>query len=226
MPMEASRVQWLQKMGIDVWRPRTIERVPQDLTLSESAEDSTGSESRPISASKKSVAPQVSATKKTSLRTKRSEIQDQNENQKSKPVEYFKTEVFCSYGVGLLLVKDSQALDRDIAEDIFRSYRLLKDDSTEQSEISFFRFFWPQATRLRYDKGEVDESLDGARLAFLSTIRSSITEPPDLVLAIGPSAVQLSDCGISKNARVLHFLDEPDSSKFKSTLWKLLRDEQ
>lgn len=222
--MDASRVQWLQKMGIDVWRPRTIERVPIERKLSESTQESTGSESRPLSSEKQSGEPRVRTTKKSSSRTKHSEVQDQN--QESNAAVHFKAEVFCSYGVGLLLIKDREALDRDIAEDIFRSYRLLKDSNTEQSEISFFRFFWPQATRLHSEKREVDESLEGAKLAFLATTRSSITALPNLVLAIGPSAVQLSGCGISDNARVLHCLDEPDSSTFKRTLWKFLRDEQ
>ena len=224
MPIEASRVQWLQKMGIDVWRPRTIDRVPKELGLTEAARESTGSDSRPLGSEKESLEPRVRTTKKSSSRTKSSEIKDRK--QESTLVQHFKTEVFCSYGSGLLLMKDKQALDRDMTEDVFRSYRLLNDVKADEASISFFRFFWPQETRLRYDKGKVDTSVEGARLAFLSTIRSSITELPDLVLAIGPSAVQLSDCGVLENARVLHCLDEPDSSTFKSTVWKFLRDEQ
>ena len=134
--------------------------------------------------------------------------------------------VCCSSSAGLLLIKDDEALNREFTEDVFRAYRQLKRIDDVGTEVSFFRFNWPEETRLPHVKGGNDTSLEGAQRAFLALARNAGHGLPDFIIAIGQKAVQLTCAGIFDNAQVLDCLDESDPRTFKKNIWTFLRDDQ
>lgn len=220
--MESSKVQWLQRMGIDVWRPRTVDRVAQDRTEAESPPRSTDAPIQP-SHTKTKHSDNAHSSTETELSSS-SRPGDHVKDQTSTLKQHVRIEVSCSLGAGLLLIKDNDALDRDFSEDIFRAYRLSKGEINKESGLSFFRFNWPAETRLKYIKG-TDATLDGAKRAFLATTRTLKREFPKLIVAFGQQAVQLSGADTFDSARVLVCLEDPDSITFKNRLWNFLRDE-
>ncbi|MYF01708.1 MAG: hypothetical protein F4227_01650 [Gammaproteobacteria bacterium] len=126
----------------------------------------------------------------------------------------------------MLLIKDDEALNREFTEDVFRAYRLLKRIDDVGTEVSFFRFNWPEETRLAHIKGGNDTSLEGAQRAFLAAARNARNGLPKFIIAIGQKAVQLTSVEIFDKARVLHCVEEADPSTFKKSIWAFLRDDQ
>ncbi len=222
--MNLSKVQWLQKMGIDVWQPRTIDRTPRDTTPDESSQKSDKpviptSRTSTTKVKPQSHAPETDSPPSTKLKGQVSK----QDRQSSRSVQ---VSVSCSSSAGLLLIKDDEAIDREFTEDVFRAYRLLKGIDDANAEVSFFGFNWPEETRLPHIKGGNDTSLAGAQRAFLAATRNAGDGLPGFVIAIGEKAVQLTSAGIFDNARVFHCLDEPDPRTFKKNVWTFLRDDR
>ena len=222
--MDTHRVQWLQRMGIDVWRLRTVKDLSQQENLVKPSQPikTTATQSTSLIEQRVERRPHTTATDVVTSVGAR----NRKRTQKSTSNQRVQIEVCCSLEVGLLLIKENEALDRDFTEDIFRTYRLLKDLDVVDSEVSFFRFNWPTETRSSNVKGADDASLEGATRAFLATVRSFKKRLPDLIVAIGQKAVQLADSGIFDSAQVLVCLDDPNSLTFKNSLWNFLRDAQ
>lgn len=219
--MQSSKVLWLQKMGVEVWQFRTVDRVsrgilPDELPQSRnrSATAKLGRTNRP-----------PGATNMDSVRVTRNQVQPRVETS-PQPHGRVQITVSCSFGSGLLLLKDDDALDRDFTEDIFRAYQFLKHESMEEEAVTFFPFIWPTETATWNIRNANDESLDGARRAFLTTTKSFDQGVPKCVIAIGQQAVQLSSGDQWDEVRVLACLDAPDTIAFKNSLWAFLRDVQ
>ena len=219
--MDSHKIQWLQKMGIDVWRPRTLDRTPPDNASNESLQTSDRLEipSSGTSAKPQSHAPETDSQPSTKLK-------EQVSKQQRRSSHGVQISVCCSSSAGLLLIKDDEALNREFTEDVFRAYRLLKRMNDVGTEASFFRFNWPEETRLPHVKGGNDTSLHGAQLAFLAAARNAGNGLPKFIIAIGQKAVQLTSVEIFKKARVLHCVEEADPSTFKKSIWTFLRDDQ
>ena len=222
--MDSHKIQWLQKMGIDVWQPRTVERTPRDNTQHESEQKSERPEILSSRTSTKTVKPRSPAPETDSPPS--TKLKDQVSNQDRRSVDGVQISVSCSSSAGLLLIKDDEAINRDFAEDVFRAYRLLKVIDDDRTEVSFFAFNWPEETRLPHIKGGNDTSLAGAQRAFRAAARNAGDGLPGFVIAIGPKAVQLTSAGIFDNARVFHCLDEQDPHTFKKNIWTFLRDDK
>ena len=222
--MNSDKVQWLQKMGIDVWQPRTIDRTPGDNTQHESEHkpDSPVIPSSRMSTTKvkpQSHAPETDSPPSTKLR-------GQVSNQHRRSSHSVKISVCCSSSAGLLLIKDDEAHNREFTEDVFRAYRLLKRIDDVGTDVTFFRFNWPEETRLPHVKGGNDTSFEGAQLAFLAAARNAGNGLPKFIIAIGQKAVQLTSVEIFEKAKVLHCEEEADPSTFKKSIWTFLRDDQ
>ena len=221
--MEPSKVQWLQRMGIDVWRSRPFNGTP---TQQDSADlkntESTGVVSHSVSAKKIVVETTLGTTKIRSPQELNSE--SKSTLPKSDLSQQTSIDLYCCSSDGLLLINDNSALDRDFTEDIFRAFRLLRNLTHEKADVSFFRFIWPSDKKLHYVKDANDTTLEGAKRAFRAKAKSIGNGPPVLVVSIGKGAIQLVKNGSFSDARVLHLLDEPSSSSFKMSLWNFLRD--
>ena len=222
--MESSKVQWLQRMGIDVWRSRNVDSTPQDTSTDESSQESTNPTKHFSSSKTNSVGSRPDPTS-TNISTGSGTV-NTKKTKKSTSNQQAKIEVCCSLRDGLLLIKDNDALDRDFTEDIFRAFGLLKALDMKKSEVSFFRFNWPAEAEFRYVKEANDTTLEGARRAFLAKARSIEKMLPSFVVGIGKGAVQLSDDGTFEGARVLHCHNDPYSPAFKKLLWNFLRDDR
>lgn len=222
--MDPHKIQWLQKMGIDVWQPRTVERTPRDNTQHESEQKSERPEIPFSRTSANTLKPQYPAPETDSPPSTKLKGQVSKQDRRSR--HSVKISVSCSSSAGLLLIKDDEAINRDFAEDVFRAYRLLKVIDDARTEVSFFGFNWPEETRLPYIKGGNDTSLAGAQRAFLAAARHAGDGLPGFVIAIGQKAVQLTSAAIFDNARVFHCLDEQDPHTFKKNIWTFLRDDQ
>ncbi|MCY3542108.1 MAG: hypothetical protein OXH31_09430 [Gammaproteobacteria bacterium] len=222
--MNSDKILWLQRMGIDVWQLRTIDRTPGDNTPHESEQKSD----RPVIPSSRmsttKVKPQSLAPETDSQPSTKSKGQVSKQDRRSS--NDVQISVSCSTLAGLLLIKDDEAINRDFAEDVFRAFRLLKAIDDAGTEVSFYGFNWPEETQLPYVKGGNDSSLEGAQRAFLAAARNAGNGLPGFVIAIGQKAVQLTCAGIFDNAQVLHCLDESDPSTFKKSIWTFLRDDQ
>jgi len=211
-------------MGIDVWQPRTIDRTPRDTMQLESEQKS---DSPVIPSSKMSttkVKPQSHAPETDSPRS--TKLKGQVSKQQRRSSHGVQISVCCSSSTGLLLIKDEEALNREFTEDVFRAYRLVKRIDDVETDVSFFRFNWPEETRLPHVKGGNDTSLEGAQRAFLASARKAGNGLPEFIIAIGPMAVQLTSAGNFDNAQVLHCVDESAASTFKKSIWTFLRDGQ
>ena len=222
--MESSKIQWLQRMGIDVWRPRTVDRTSRDNTQDESEQKSDRPVIPPSSTSTTIEKPQSHAPETDSQPS--TKLKEQVSKQQRGSSHGVQISVCCSSSAGLLLIRDDEALNREFTEDVFRAYRLLKRMNDVGTEASFFRFNWPEETRLPHVKGGNDTSLHGAQLAFLATARNAGNGLPKFIIAIGQKAVQLTNAGIFDNVRVLHCLDETDLRTLKNNIWTFLRDDR
>lgn len=222
--MKAHKIQWLQRMGIDVWRPRTVDRSSRDNTQDESEQKSDRPVIHSSRTNTKKVKPRPHAPETDSPPS--TKLKGQVSKQDRRSSNNVQISVCCSTLAGLLLIKDDEAINRDFAEDVFRAYRLLKSIDDAGAEVSFFGFNWPEETQLPYVKGGNDSSLQGAQRAFLAAARNAGNGPPGFVIAIGQQAVQLTCAGIFDNAQVLHCLDESDPRTFKKNIWTFLRDDQ
>ena len=211
-------------MGIDVWRLRAVKDLSQQENLVNSSQPITTTARQSFSVREPPVVGRPHTTSRIAADSAGTGIS--KSEQKSTSSQRVQIEVYCSLGVGLLLIKENEALDRDFTEDIFRTHRLLKDVDAVDSEVSFFRFNWPSETRSSNVEGADDASLDGATRAFLAKVRSLKNRLPVLIVAIGQKAVQLADREVFDNAQVLVCRDDPNSQSFKCSLWKFLRDEQ
>ncbi|MXW06563.1 MAG: hypothetical protein F4X56_01870 [Gammaproteobacteria bacterium] len=222
--MDSNKVQWLQKLGIDVWRPRTVDRTQKDYIRDEPAQESDRPESPSSSSSSSKVKPQSHALDSDSPPSTKSKGQvSKQDRQSSRCVQ---VSVSCSFSAGLLLIKDDEAMDREFTEDVLRAYRLLKGIDGANAEVSFFGFNWPEEARLPHIKGGNDTSLEGAQRAFLAKARNAGNGLPGFIVAVGKKASQLASAEIFDEARVLHCVDESDPSTFKKSIWTFLRDDQ
>ncbi|MYD45676.1 MAG: hypothetical protein F4W92_04930 [Gammaproteobacteria bacterium] len=222
--MDSNKIQWLQKMGIDVWRPLTVDRTPEDNTQHESEQKSDKPVIPASRTSTTTVKPQSHAPETVSPPA--TKLKGQVSKQDRRSSHSVQISVSCSSSAGLLLINDDEAINRNFAEDVFRAYRLLKVIDDARPKVSFFRFEWPEETQLRNVKGGDDTSLEGARLAFLAAARTAGNGLPGYIIAIGPKAVQLTSGEIFDKARVLHCLDEFDALVFKNNIWTFLRDDR
>ena len=222
--MDSNKVQWLQRMGIDVWRPRTLDRTPPDNAPNESLQTSDKPEIPSSSTSTTIEKPQSHSPKTDSQPS--TKLKGQVSKQQRRSSLGVHISVCCSSSAGLLLIKDDEALNREFTEDVFRAYRLLKGIDDYGTEVSFFGFNWPEETRLPHIKGGNDTSLAGAQRAFLAAARNAGNGLPGYLIAIGQKAVQLTSGEIFDNARVLHCVEEADPITFKKSIWTFLRDDQ
>lgn len=222
--MKSSKVQWLQRMGIDVWRPRTVKDTSQRTSVKESTQEITENVnvlSTSNTTSKDGYSTATDADLATSLRKKESP-----EKHDSTSVEKVTIDVCCSIGSGLLLIKDNSAIDRDLTEDIFRAFQHLKGLNSDESQLSFFQFNWPTEAPFSSVRNSNDSSLESARQAFRAKARSLGKGLPSYVVGIGKNSIQLSDQKLFNGARVLHSFDDSASPAFKRLLWNFLRDDQ
>ena len=222
--MDSSKVQWLQKMGIDVWQIRTADCTSPEITQIESTPKTTSTSPPSHSERTKTVGNRSRAAKSRSSHS--TEARTLVSKQDTSSVPRVQISVSCSVATGLLLIKDNEVIDRDITEDIFRAYRHSKQRDDADTEISFFQFDWPERAKLFYVKGGDDASLEGARLAFLAAVRTAGKGLPIFVIAIGQKAVQLTSGGTLGKAQVLHCLDESEPCVFKKNIWTFLRDDR
>lgn len=222
--MKSSKVQWLQRMGIDVWRPRTVQYTIQRSNIEESTQAITEDVNSSSSSKTKSKDGYSTATE-TDLATS-SRKEEPTEKHEQISAEKVRIEVCCSIGCGLLLIKDISALDRDLTEDIFRAFHNLKGLNSDESKLSFFQFNWPAESQFRHVRDSNDASLESARQAFRAKARSSDRELPSYVVGIGKDSIQLADGELFKGARVLHSVEDPNSPAVKRLLWNFLRDDQ
>ena len=222
--MKSSKVQWLHRMGIDVWRPRTVEDTPQRTSVNESTQEITENVNSSSTSNTKSKDGYATATE-TDLATS-SRKEEATEKHEPISTEKVRIEVCCSIGCGLLLIKDKSALDRDLTEDIFRAFHNLKGLNSDESKQSFFQFNWPAESRFRHVRDANDASLESARQAFRAKARSFYKELPSYVVGIGKNSIQLADQELFNGARVLHSLEDPNSPAVKRLLWNFLRDDQ
>lgn len=222
--MKSSKVQWLQRMGIDVWRRRNVAYASQRAGLEEPTRETTEAVNSSSISRRNRADNHSTATKTDSSPSLRKG--EQTKSQELISTERIRIDVCCSIGAGLLLIKDDDALDRDFTEDVFRAFQQLKSLSSEESTVSFFQFSWPAESHLRYVKDANDATLESARRAFLAYARSFNKELPSHVVGVGKGAIQLSDKELFAGARVLHSLEDPVSPAFKRLLWNFLRDDR
>lgn len=222
--MKTHKIQWLQRMGIDVWQPRTVDRTPRDNTQDESEQKSDRPVIPPSRTSTTKMKPRSHAPETDSPPS--TKLKRQVAKQDRRTSQAVQISVSCSSSAGLLLIKEDEAINRDFAEDVFRAYRLIKGIDDSGTEVSFFGFNWPEETRLAHIKGGNDTSLEGAQRAFLAAARNARNGLPKFIIAIGQKAVQLTSVEIFDKARVLHCVEEADPNTFKKSIWTFLRDDQ
>ena len=222
--MKAHKIQWLQRMGIDVWRPRTVDRTSRDNTPDEFEQKSDRPVIHSSRTNTKKVKPRSHAPETDSPPS--TKLKGQVSKQDRRTSQAVQISVSCSSSAGLLLIKDDEAINRDFAEDVFRAYRLIKGIDDSGTEVSFFGFNWPEETRLPHIKGGKDTSLAGAQRAFLAAARNAGNGLPGYLIAIGQKAVQLASVEFFDKTRVLRCVDESDPSTFKKSIWTFLRDDQ
>lgn len=222
--MDSNKVQWLQRMGIDVWQHRKVSRTTSERNQDDSSLKTPSSSIPSDYESANTEENQPDATKNISSRSTESRAQVSKQIAQSN--RQVQMTLSCSTATELLLIRDNEAIDRDFTEDVFRAYRLLKGIDVADSEVSFFRFNWPDGTQLPNVQGGDDASLASARRAFLAAARSVGKGLPMFVIAFGQKAVQLTNDGTFDNAQVFQCLDESDPSSFKKKIWTFLRDDQ
>ncbi|MXW53683.1 MAG: hypothetical protein F4X44_05965 [Gammaproteobacteria bacterium] len=223
--MDQARIEWLHRLGIDVWRLRkTNESIPvsalkQSKSVAVRAKESASKIEEKIDESKSSVFTALPPTERSMFVSKESENQPDHSTNEVIGAEQPSFKLQCLFvGTCLVVFNAGDEFSNEMARGIGNA--LSKYESVSHQSLDFV---WPPASNMDLPRESSHVGWESARRAFNSLIgRQDWTT--NILVAVGSDANQVTERIRNTEYTVLKLDEFPASAQSKKELWQRIQE--